>query len=67
MPGLIALVASDAHGPARPPSLRPAFAALLTGEVDPRTASRLVRERPWQLLARGLPQHAVAGGVSVSG
>jgi protein-tyrosine phosphatase len=56
--GLIALVASDAHGLARPPSLRPAFAALLRGTTDSRTASKLVRERPWQLLARGLPQHA---------
>ena len=27
--GLIALVASDAHGPTRPPSLGAAFAALL--------------------------------------
>ena len=57
--GLIALVASDAHGPTRPPSLRPAFGALLEANTtDPRSASRLVRERPWQLLARGLPQQA---------
>jgi len=58
--GLIALVGSDAHGPVRPPSLRPAFAALMRGGADPRIASRLVRVRPWQLLARGLPQHAAA-------
>ena len=56
--GLIALVASDAHGPARPPSLRPAFAALVREGTDSRVASRLVRERPWQLLSRGLPQQA---------
>jgi protein-tyrosine phosphatase len=56
--GMVALVASDAHGPARPPSLRPAFAALLHGGAEPRVASRLVRERPWQLLARGLAEHA---------
>jgi protein-tyrosine phosphatase len=52
--GLVAVVASDAHGPTRPPALRQAHAILLEGGVARATASALVERRPRELLARGM-------------
>jgi protein-tyrosine phosphatase len=40
--GLAAVVASDAHGPSRPPALGPAHRALIDGGLAPATASALV-------------------------
>jgi protein-tyrosine phosphatase len=53
--GLASLVASDAHGPTRPPHLLAAERALRQCGVDARTARRLTFEEPLRLLARGLP------------
>jgi tyrosine-protein phosphatase YwqE len=52
--GLVSVVASDAHGPSRPPVLRVAQRALLEGGIAPDAARRLVESRPRDLLARGL-------------
>jgi protein-tyrosine phosphatase len=53
--GLAGLVASDAHGPLRPPSLGAACSALLDAGMGPGVAWRLTRDQPGRLLAAGLP------------
>jgi protein-tyrosine phosphatase len=53
--GMAGIVASDAHGPTRPPSLVAALRSLLGRGVDPATARRLTSSGPRRLLARGLP------------
>jgi protein-tyrosine phosphatase len=58
--GLVAVVASDAHGPSRPPALRLAETALREGGLAPATASALVAEGPRELLARGMRPVAAA-------
>jgi tyrosine-protein phosphatase YwqE len=59
--GLVALVASDAHGPSRPPALRVAHEALLEGGLTPASAHSLVATGPRALLTWGLrPGRAVA-------
>jgi protein-tyrosine phosphatase len=58
--GLAALVASDAHGPTRPPSLVPAVDALRWMGAAPQAARALVCRRPLELLASGLPRPALA-------
>ncbi|HEU0025379.1 MAG TPA: CpsB/CapC family capsule biosynthesis tyrosine phosphatase [Thermoleophilaceae bacterium] len=57
--GLADVVASDAHGLARPPSLGAAWAALIDAGVEPGTAWSVVRERPALLVADGIPVRAV--------
>ena len=52
--GLVAVVASDAHGPSRPPALRLAHRALLQGRLAPATAKVLVGSEPRSLLSRGI-------------
>jgi protein-tyrosine phosphatase len=52
--GLAAIVASDAHGPTRPPALGIARRALEERRADPTTVMRLTRTGPRHLLARGL-------------
>jgi protein-tyrosine phosphatase len=59
--GLVAVVASDAHGPSRPPALRLAHRALLEGGVSRATANALVGARPRALIAQGMrPRTAAA-------
>jgi protein-tyrosine phosphatase len=58
--GLVAVVASDAHGPSRPPALRLAETALLEGGMAPAAVSVLVAEGPRELLARGMRPAAAA-------
>jgi protein-tyrosine phosphatase len=59
--GLVAVVASDAHGPSRPPALRRARAALVAAGTPPRAADALTVSGPVALLARGIqPRAAVA-------
>jgi protein-tyrosine phosphatase len=58
--GLIDLVASDAHGPSRPPALRMAHETLLDGGLAPATAHALVATAPRELLARGMRRAPVA-------
>jgi protein-tyrosine phosphatase len=59
--GLVALVASDAHGPTRPPALRAAHEALLDGGLPPARAHALVVSGPRAVLRWGLrPGRAVA-------
>jgi protein-tyrosine phosphatase len=54
----IAVIASDAHGPNRPPELRDAVAALArTGERDP---ARFAGSIPRALLTHGLPARDVS-------
>jgi protein-tyrosine phosphatase len=52
--GLVNLVASDAHGPRRPPALNRALRTLLDDGIDRVTARALVGSRPRQVLARGV-------------
>jgi protein-tyrosine phosphatase len=52
--GLAGIVASDAHGPTRPPAMRLAHEALVEGGLGPATATAVVGSEPRQLLARGL-------------
>jgi protein-tyrosine phosphatase len=52
--GLISVVASDAHGPTRPPALRLARRTLLEVGVSPRAAAGLVGSTPHRLLATGI-------------
>ena len=56
--GLVAAIASDAHGPTRPPALRAALRALREGGVPHATAELLVRAGPSELLQRGVRPHA---------
>jgi protein-tyrosine phosphatase len=52
--GLISVVASDAHGPTRPPALGLARRTLLEVGVSPRAAAGLVGSTPHRLLATGI-------------
>lgn len=52
--GLAAVVASDAHGPSRPPALRLARHALLGSGMAPSLAHALIAAGPRSLLARGI-------------
>lgn len=58
--GLVTVVASDAHGPTRPPALRLAHRALLAGGMAPAAANALVAARPRALLARGMSRTRAA-------
>jgi protein-tyrosine phosphatase len=59
--GLIDVVASDAHGPTRPPALRMARETLLDGGgLAPAAAHALVATAPRELLARGMRRTSVA-------
>jgi protein-tyrosine phosphatase len=53
--GRATLVASDAHGPTRPPSLRAAFKRMVEWGATPDTARMLVQTAPRRLLAHGIP------------
>jgi protein-tyrosine phosphatase len=53
--GLIAVVASDAHGPTRPPALGPARRTLMGVGVSPPIADALVGSNPRRLLGGGIP------------
>jgi protein-tyrosine phosphatase len=52
--GRATLVASDAHGPTRPPALRTAHRRLVEWGADPNAAFELVHAAPRRLLALGL-------------
>ena len=58
--GLVAVVASDAHGPTRPPALRMARETLLDAGLAPAAANALVATAPRALLARGMRRTPVA-------
>ena len=58
--GLVDVVASDAHGPSRPPALRTAHEALLDGGLAPTAATALIATAPRELLARGMRRTPVA-------
>jgi protein-tyrosine phosphatase len=53
--GRAALVASDAHGPTRPPALRAAHRRILEWGADPGAAFELVQSAPRRLLEAGMP------------
>jgi protein-tyrosine phosphatase len=53
--GRATLVASDAHGPTRPPALRAAYARMVEWGAPPAKAHALVRSAPRRLLRRGVP------------
>jgi protein-tyrosine phosphatase len=55
--GLVDVVASDAHGPSRPPALCLAHRALLEGGIAPAAAQAMIESEPRELLARGLRRH----------
>jgi protein-tyrosine phosphatase len=57
---LIDVVASDAHGPSRPPALRMARETLIDGGLTPAAANALVATAPRELLARGIRRTPVA-------
>jgi protein-tyrosine phosphatase len=52
--GLVAAIASDAHGPTRPPALSAARRALVDGGLSRPAADRLVRSGPRRLLESGI-------------
>ncbi|HEY6780957.1 MAG TPA: CpsB/CapC family capsule biosynthesis tyrosine phosphatase [Thermoleophilaceae bacterium] len=56
--GAVAAIASDAHGPTRPPALSLARAALAALDIQPETIEQLVCAAPRQLLARGISMRA---------
>jgi protein-tyrosine phosphatase len=58
--GLVAVVASDAHGPTRPPALRMAQESLRDGGLAPAAANALVATAPRELLVRGMRRMPVA-------
>jgi protein-tyrosine phosphatase len=58
--GLVDVVASDAHGPSRPPALRTAHEALIDGGVAPTAATALIATAPRELLAGGMRRTRVA-------
>jgi protein-tyrosine phosphatase len=59
--GLVSVVASDAHGPTRPPSLSSAERALVDGGLAPARASAMIDAGPRRLLERGIaPRTAIA-------
>ncbi len=53
--GLVSVVASDAHGPTRPPALLAAEAGLALSPVGREVAARLTYASPRRLLASGFP------------
>lgn len=53
--GRAALVASDAHGPTRPPALRSAYRRMVEWGAKPAAAFTLVHSAPRRLLALGMP------------
>jgi protein-tyrosine phosphatase len=53
--GLISVVASDAHGPTRPPALSLARRTMLGVGLSPGAADELVGANPRRLLGRGIP------------
>ncbi|HEV3376085.1 MAG TPA: CpsB/CapC family capsule biosynthesis tyrosine phosphatase [Thermoleophilaceae bacterium] len=57
---LVAVIASDAHGPTRPPALRQAYETLVDGGVAPAAANALVATGPRTLLAQGMSATALA-------
>jgi protein-tyrosine phosphatase len=57
---LVTVVASDAHGPTRPPALRTARDALVDGGLSPTAADALVGSGPRALLAGGIRPVPVA-------
>ena len=57
--GSVAVIASDAHGPTRPPALASARHALLEAGVPRAHADLLVTSGPVRLLRRGIRAHAV--------
>jgi protein-tyrosine phosphatase len=56
--GLVTVVASDAHGPSRPPALRLAHRTLVEGGVAAPAADALVGKAPRDLLRRGIRTRA---------
>lgn len=56
--GDVTAIASDAHGPSRPPALSLARAALAALELPPATIRQLTWAAPRQLLARGIGARA---------
>jgi protein-tyrosine phosphatase len=56
--GLVAVIASDAHGPTRPPALQAARRVLLQGGVGLPMADLLVASGPWHLLGSGIRARA---------
>jgi protein-tyrosine phosphatase len=59
--GLVAVIASDAHGPTRPPGLSGARGALLAAGMPLASADLLVRVGPYRALQSGIrPRTAVA-------
>jgi protein-tyrosine phosphatase len=58
--GLVAVVASDAHGPSRPPAMRLAHRALVAGGIAPATAAAIAASEPRSLLARGMRRRSAA-------
>jgi protein-tyrosine phosphatase len=57
--GLIEVVASDAHGPTRPPAMSLARRTLLEVGVSPRVAAGLTSSGPYRLLATGIAGRSV--------
>jgi protein-tyrosine phosphatase len=58
---VVAVIASDAHGPTRPPALAAARRALLEAGVPRPKADMLVLDAPWRLLSSGIrPSAALA-------
>jgi protein-tyrosine phosphatase len=58
--GLVAVVASDAHGPTRPPALRRAERAMLAQRTPEGVARALTGSATRSLLARGMPRARLA-------
>ncbi|MEA2332117.1 MAG: protein-tyrosine phosphatase [Thermoleophilaceae bacterium] len=56
--GLVAVIASDAHGPTRPPALRLARQTLAGVGLSPGSADALTETTPARLLAHGIPSRA---------
>ena len=56
--GLVTLVASDAHGPSRPPALRAAYQSMVARGVEPGGARALTYGAPRRVLARGIASRA---------
>ena len=52
--GLASVVASDAHGPTRPPALQRAWREMLAQRVPAKLASALTGSNPRRLLSRGI-------------
>jgi protein-tyrosine phosphatase len=52
--GLVAVIASDAHGPSRPPALGQARRALIEGGLSPASAHELTGAAPRRLLTDGI-------------